>query len=74
MLRPQAFALPPSLAQPVGTDGEPLDPQTIEQLGNSWPLVRVREWHREPCEDADAFIDRVMNEAPRNAMLLQVAP
>lgn len=72
LLRDRVIALPPSLTRPVGMDGELLEPRIIEQLGNSWPLVRVHEWVREPEESADAFIDRVMNEAPPNAMLRQV--
>ncbi len=67
--KPRFAGFPPSLACPMGADGEVLDPQIIEQLGNSWPLVRVREWIREPGETADAFIERVMDEAPPNAML-----
>lgn len=70
-VKPRFMGLPPSLACPVGADGEVLDPHTIQQLGNSWPLMPVREWRREPEETADAFIDRVLEEAPSGALLVQ---
>lgn len=70
--KPRFAGLPPALACPVGPDGKVLDPQAIQQLGNRWPLMPVREWRRGPDETAEAFIDRVLNSAPPNAMLVQV--